>query len=79
MSASQIASPLPVASSRGDLRLLTGQDILTGLSETLASSSHNRPSTPVRIIQEQEYSVPAPPPPSPVSFAPDHWPASVRR
>ncbi|KAL2757885.1 hypothetical protein ACRALDRAFT_1074732 [Sodiomyces alcalophilus JCM 7366] len=79
MSASQIASPIPMATPRGDLRLMTGQDIFTSISETLASSTNDRPSTPVHIIREQDYSVPAPPPPSPVSFASDHWPASMRR
>lgn len=78
MPASQLASPLPISPQRQNLRLLTGQDLYSSINATLASSG-NRPSTPVHIIREQDYSVPAPPPPSPVSFAADHWSASLRR
>ncbi|KAM0333129.1 hypothetical protein ACHAQA_001788 [Verticillium albo-atrum] len=78
MPAAQIASPLPITPPRSSLRMMTGQDLYTSLNATLISSTH-RPTTPVHIIREQDYSVPAPPPPSPVSFAQDHWPASLRR
>ncbi len=49
------------------------------LSATLASK--NRPFvTPVHTIQEHDYTVPAPPPPSPVSFRQDQWhPSSSSR
>ncbi|TDZ25603.1 hypothetical protein C8034_v001751 [Colletotrichum sidae] len=78
MPASQIASPLPVPPSRRNLRLMTGQDLYASLNATLTSTTH-RPATPVHMIQEQDYSVPAPPPPSPVSFAAEHWQSSIRR
>ncbi|KAG7055164.1 hypothetical protein JMJ77_0007630 [Colletotrichum scovillei] len=74
----QIASPLPISPQRRNLRLMTGQDLYTSLNATLASTTH-RPVTPVHMIQENDYSVPAPPPPSPVSFATDHWQSSIRR
>lgn len=38
-----------------------------------------RPSTPVHRIFEDDYTVPAPPPPSPVSFRADRWPTSACR
>ncbi|GKT50322.1 uncharacterized protein ColSpa_10503 [Colletotrichum spaethianum] len=61
MPASQIASPLPIPPQRRNLRLMTGQDLYTSLNATLASTTH-RPVTPVHMIQENDYSVPAPPP-----------------
>ncbi|KAF4469161.1 hypothetical protein FALBO_3944 [Fusarium albosuccineum] len=60
------------------MRLVTTQDLYTSINATL-SSKDNRPSTPVHHIQEDDYTVPAPPPPSPVSFRPEHWPTSIRR
>ncbi|KAL7785546.1 hypothetical protein V8C37DRAFT_394008 [Trichoderma ceciliae] len=36
-------------------------------------------SRPVHRILEDEYTVPAPPPPSPVSFRADRWPTSACR
>lgn len=56
----------------------TSHDLYKSLTATL-SSADNRPSTPVRRIQEDDYTVPAPPPPSPVSFRADHWHVPVRR
>ncbi|KAK6217501.1 hypothetical protein QIS74_07615 [Colletotrichum tabaci] len=78
MPASQIASPLPIPPQRRNLRLMTGQDLYASLNASLASTTH-RPVTPVHMIQENDYSVPAPPPPSPVSFAAEHWQSSIRR
>ncbi|PHH61920.1 hypothetical protein CDD81_7725 [Ophiocordyceps australis] len=78
MPATQIVAPiaLPAPSQRG-LRLLTSHDLYNSLSATL---SGERPSTPVRRIQEDDYTVPAPPPPSPVSLrAVDHWHPPARR
>jgi len=39
----------------------------------------DRSSTPVFRILEDDYTVPAPPPPSPVSFRADRWPTSACR
>ncbi|RFU79163.1 hypothetical protein TARUN_3078 [Trichoderma arundinaceum] len=38
-----------------------------------------RSSTPIHCILEDDYTVPAPPPPSPVSFRADRWPTSACR
>lgn len=67
-----------IQSSPRSMRLVTSQDLYTSISATLTSKD-NRPSTPVHHIQENDYTVPAPPPPSPVSFRPEHWPTSIRR
>ncbi|KAK1836256.1 hypothetical protein QBC39DRAFT_248670 [Podospora conica] len=77
---SQVASPIPIsAARRGNLSLVTGsQDLFASLNATLASRSTTDMSTPSHTIRENDYSVPAPPPPSPVSFR-DHWPQSIRR
>lgn len=77
---SQVASPIPIsAARRGNLSLVTSQDLFASLNATLASrSSSTDTSVPSHAIRENDYSVPAPPPPSPVSFR-DHWPQSIRR
>ncbi|KAK0635589.1 hypothetical protein B0T17DRAFT_587051 [Bombardia bombarda] len=78
---SQIASPIPIsASNRRNLGLVTSQDLFASLNATLSSKTGHGQHfvTPIHTIQENDYSVPAPPPPSPVSFR-DHWPASLRR
>ncbi|KAJ4185377.1 hypothetical protein NW755_008374, partial [Fusarium falciforme] len=67
-----------IQSSPRSMRLVTSQDLYTSINATLTSKD-NRPSTPVHHIQENDYTVPAPPPPSPVSFRPEHWPTSIRR
>lgn len=77
MPATQIVAPIAI-SPRQDLRAITGQDLYSSINASLSSSS-NRPSTPVHIIREHDYSVPAPPPPSPVSFGTEHWHAAMRR
>ncbi|KEY69966.1 hypothetical protein S7711_03984 [Stachybotrys chartarum IBT 7711] len=79
MPSAQIASPLAVDPSQHGLRLITGQDFYNSLNATLASKQHERPTTPVRHIQENDYAVPAPPPPSPVSFRNDPWAMPNRR
>jgi hypothetical protein len=55
------------------------QDLFTSLNATLVGKHLERSTTPVRHIQEDDYAVPAPPPPSPVSFRSEHWPSSIRR
>jgi len=81
MPASQVAAPLvapiPIPAQRRNLALVTTQELFASLNATLASKS-DQLVTPIHHIQEQDYSVPAPPPPSPVSFR-DHWPATMRR
>ncbi|KAF4961990.1 hypothetical protein FSARC_9896 [Fusarium sarcochroum] len=47
-----------------NMRLVTSQDLYTSINATLSTKT-NRPSTPVHHIQEDDYTVPAPPPPSP--------------
>ncbi|KAG5925120.1 hypothetical protein E4U42_004459 [Claviceps africana] len=74
----QIVAPLPMSSQRNKTRLITSQDLYSSLSANLAFKD-NRPSTPVRHIQEDDYTVPAPPPPSPVSFRADKWDMPARR
>ncbi|KAI0595381.1 hypothetical protein F4775DRAFT_595331 [Biscogniauxia sp. FL1348] len=61
---SQIAAPIPVTPPRKNVRLLTTPDLFASLNETLASKDTAR-ATPVRSIQERDWDVPAPPPPSP--------------
>ncbi|EQL04145.1 hypothetical protein OCS_00169 [Ophiocordyceps sinensis CO18] len=79
MPSPQVASPLALPTSqRNNLRLMTSHDLYNSLNATLISGD-NRPSTPIRCIQEDDYTVPAPPPPSPVSFRADHWHAPARR
>jgi len=73
----QIASPIPISAPRRNLTLFTGQELFASLNATLASKS-NQPVAPHHAIQENDYSVPAPPPPSPVGYR-DHWPQSFRR
>ncbi|KAK1754791.1 hypothetical protein QBC47DRAFT_403200 [Echria macrotheca] len=73
----QIAQPIPISVPRRNLSVITSQDLFASLNATLASKS-NQLVTPNHSIQENDYSVPAPPPPSPVSFH-NHWPQSIRR
>ncbi|KAK1771037.1 hypothetical protein QBC33DRAFT_555533 [Phialemonium atrogriseum] len=74
----QIASPIPIAPGRRALHLVMPQDLFASLNATLSDKS-NQLVTPSRAIQENDYTVPAPPPPSPVSFRPDHWSTASRR
>lgn len=74
---SQIVAPIPVTPPRKSVRLGSTMDLFTSLNATLESQSVKQ-STPIRSIQERDWDVPAPPPPSPVSFHPDHWQHSMR-
>ncbi|KAH7326287.1 hypothetical protein B0I35DRAFT_474948 [Stachybotrys elegans] len=65
MPSAQIASPVAMDPSQRNLRLLTTQDLFNTINATLASKQIVRPSTPVHSIQQDDYTVPAPPPPSP--------------
>ncbi|KAK4144331.1 uncharacterized protein C8A04DRAFT_28019 [Dichotomopilus funicola] len=82
--ANTLAAPIAIpAGRRTNLGLLTTQELFASLSATLASHAvsdrdPNQLATPIHHPTEHDYSVPAPPPPSPVSFR-DHWPASMRR
>jgi len=64
---SQLVAPVPITPPRRNLHVVTSEDLFASLNATLASNS-SQPITPVRTIQENDYTVPAPPPPSPVSF-----------
>lgn len=70
----QPVAPKPISPSQRSLKLDTTQDFYSSINATLASKMDRRPSTP----QQDDYSVPAPPPPSPVSFRPENWPTSIR-
>ncbi|KFH45881.1 hypothetical protein ACRE_032920 [Hapsidospora chrysogenum ATCC 11550] len=73
MPSRQIVAPLPISPSQHKLKL-GSQDLYTSINATLAAKADRRPSTP----QQEDYSVPAPPPPSPVSFRPENWPTPTR-
>jgi hypothetical protein len=75
--ATPLAAPIPIPVPRRNLGLITTQELFASLNATLASKMDEL-VTPIHHIREADYSVPAPPPPSPVSFR-DHWPASMRR
>lgn len=77
MPSAQIAAPIPIPAQRRNLALITTQELFASLNATLANKS-NQLVTPIHHIQEHDYTVPAPPPPSPISFH-NHWPAPVRR
>ncbi|EGS18574.1 uncharacterized protein CTHT_0051780 [Thermochaetoides thermophila DSM 1495] len=90
-STTEIATPVPVPAPRRQQHamptLITSpEQLFASLNATLASkmASANGDSdllaTPVHHIQEHDYSVPAPPPPSPVSFNQHHvqWGAPQR-
>lgn len=63
----QMATPLPVMPTRGRLQLLTNQDI-ANLDATLSSKDLQSSPSPIYDVSPREWDVPAPPPPSPVSF-----------
>ncbi|KAF3058266.1 hypothetical protein GL218_05387 [Daldinia childiae] len=73
----QIAAPIPVTPPRKNIRLNSSTDLFASLNATLSSTESKR-VTPIRSIQERDWDVPAPPPPSPVSFHPDHWQRTLR-
>jgi len=76
---SQVVAPIPITPSRGNLRLVTSQGFFASLNATLLASKSDQAFVPVHTIQEQDYTVPAPPPPSPVSFRSEHWQTSSSR
>jgi hypothetical protein len=58
---------------------MTAQDFFASLNATLANKD-NKLIPAQHTIPVNDYTVPAPPPPSPVSsFRPDHWPTSMRK
>lgn len=71
MPSRQIVAPVPISP-----KLRTQPDLITTLNASLLSANNieRRPSTPC----QDDYSVPAPPPPSPVSFRSDAWPTKIR-
>ncbi|ETS74895.1 hypothetical protein PFICI_13379 [Pestalotiopsis fici W106-1] len=82
---SQIAAPVPITPTRKGMRLVTSEALFASLNETLASSNgtndknnNTKSQPPVRGIKERDWDVPAPPPPSPVSFQHhDQWRSSM--
>ncbi|KAI0152937.1 hypothetical protein GGR57DRAFT_469578 [Xylariaceae sp. FL1272] len=73
----QLYAPVAVSSARKN-NSSSSSDLFANLNATLESKG-NKLATPVRNIQERDWTVPAPPPPSPVSFHPDHWQYAMRR
>ncbi|CAH0059211.1 unnamed protein product [Clonostachys solani] len=59
----QIVSPVPLSPARREIKLTSG-DLYASLNATLASKSERRPGSPL----QEEYAVPAPPPPSPIEY-----------
>ncbi|KAI2630155.1 hypothetical protein GGS21DRAFT_492267 [Xylaria nigripes] len=57
----QIVAPVPVSPNKSSVQ--TGSDLFASLNARL--SSKNKFTTPVHSIQERDWDVPAPPPPSP--------------
>lgn len=72
------AAPFMHSSQKNTLRVPTSQDLFSSISASLSSNNPNRPGTPNHQIFADDYTVPAPPPPSPVSFRPDCWPKPAR-
>ncbi|RYP60485.1 hypothetical protein DL769_008090 [Monosporascus sp. CRB-8-3] len=72
----QILSPVPISPTKAR-NMMNSNEFFKSLNATLESS--NDSTTPVRSIRENDWDVPAPPPPSPVSFHKDHWQRSLRR
>ena len=72
--------PMPVhPSPQRNLRILTAHDLNASVNATLApSNAAGHPTAPVHRIKEDDYIVPDAPPPSPVMFRSDLWPASIR-
>ncbi|KAM3516557.1 hypothetical protein NHJ13051_009798 [Beauveria bassiana] len=78
MPSAQASTPLMHAPQKSPLRVPSSQDLFTGISASLSCTTSKRPATPNHQIFEYDYTVPAPPPPSPVSFRPDCWPKPAR-
>ncbi|KAL2213965.1 hypothetical protein CC79DRAFT_1362745 [Sarocladium strictum] len=80
MSTGDILAPMPVHTNpQRNLRVLTTQDLNTSVNATLACNTDDRFAASDDQIKEDEYTVPDAPPPSPVMFRSDLWPASIRR
>ncbi|CEJ93098.1 hypothetical protein VHEMI08712 [[Torrubiella] hemipterigena] len=60
-------------------RTPSSQDLMSGLSASFTPQQTERPATPVHGIFEDDYIVPAPPPPTPVSFRNEGWPKPTSR
>ena len=76
----QILSPVPLSPGKAAARDQTSAgEFFKSLNATLSSTTSDLTSSPVRTISESDWDVPAPPPPSPVSFHKDHWQRSLRR
>ncbi|OAA68669.1 hypothetical protein SPI_00864 [Niveomyces insectorum RCEF 264] len=71
---SQILAPVPVTPVRKGLKVVTSADLFANLSATLATTTPTYSSVDARIrtLPEHDYTVPAPPPPSPVGFRKEH-------
>ncbi|KAJ2968705.1 hypothetical protein NQ176_g9052 [Zarea fungicola] len=78
MPSAQAPSPFMHSSQRPTLRVPSSEDLFLSINASLSSKNPDRPATPNHHIFENDYTVPAPPPPSPVSFRPDCWPKPAR-
>ncbi|KAI6782047.1 uncharacterized protein J7T54_003466 [Emericellopsis cladophorae] len=77
MHATRILAPRPISPTQQHALVNAGTpttELLNSLASKLDLSATRRPSTP----QQGDYVVPAPPPPSPIGFRAEHWPAGVR-
>ncbi|KAI0528294.1 hypothetical protein F5B22DRAFT_641265 [Xylaria bambusicola] len=61
---SEIVAPIPVTPPRKGARIAGSSELFASLNASLESKA-SKPTTPVRTIQERDWDVPAPPPPSP--------------
>lgn len=73
MPSHSVMTPLPITPARGRLQLLTSQDFAS-LKATLSSKDLQSSPTPIYDVSPREWDVPAPPPPSPVSFRHEKMP-----
>ncbi|OAQ97326.1 hypothetical protein LLEC1_01611 [Akanthomyces lecanii] len=78
MPSAQASAPFVHAPQRTNVRVPSSLDLFSSINASLSSTNPNRPATPNHRIYENDYTVPAPPPPSPVSFRPDCWPKPTR-
>ncbi|CAN8106268.1 unnamed protein product [Discula destructiva] len=69
---SEMDSSIPTSTSRSKLQLLTSQNFAS-LNRTLSAKSVESSPTPTHEISVDDYFIPAPPPPSPVSFRSDKF------
>ncbi|ATY63724.1 hypothetical protein A9K55_008307 [Cordyceps militaris] len=78
MPSAQAPAPFMHPPQKNALRVPSSLDLFSGISASFSSNNSKRPATPNHQIFEYDYTVPAPPPPSPVSFRPDCWPKPAR-